>query len=186
VSSKFTFADDRPHWERQLGEPAEEYDWWLHWRNEGHRRSHQRVADRFEVTAARVNRVAKQNCWQVRLDSWKAHNSREIRERFDDLLEAGLVPFAQGFARLSAWAVQAPTEKLPADRALVAAATALRVIKEPTVQDMIRLNTAQDANAKRELDVVDLVLRALAEQYPEAHDAVLDAITAAADGELEA
>ncbi|HET6711664.1 hypothetical protein, partial [Amycolatopsis sp.] len=100
------------------------------------------------------------------------------------LVEAGLVPFAQGFTRLSAWAVQAPIEKVPADRALIAATSALRVMKEPDVQGLIRIAKAGTGDT-RELDALSLVLDQLAEQFPEAHDAVLDALAAAVDGDQD-
>lgn len=182
MSSTFQFASGRDRWERQTGEPADEFDWFTHWRNDGHRRSYPRTAERFDIKVARVQRAAGQNRWAERLEAYKQANSRAIQERFEDLVETGLVPFAQAFAKLSAWAVQAPTEKVSADRALAAATGALRVIKEPGVADLIRISAAA-GTANRELDLADLILDALAERFPEAHDAVLDAIQAATEAD---
>lgn len=175
MAAGFRFAPGRDVWERQTGERAEEHDWFLHWLNDGHRRTYVRTAERFEVSRDRVTGAAKRNIWSERLAGFKAHQSEQIRERFDDLTEQGLVPFAQSMARLAAHAASADLAKVPADRALLAAATALRVIKEPDVRDLIRLADA-NAAAAREFDVAGLILDQLAEHFPEAHDAVLDAL----------
>lgn len=177
----FRFDDARDPWDRQLGETAEHYDWFQHWRNEGHRRSFRRTADKFKVTPARVTRAAETNKWTYRLDEFKADQSRHMRVRFDELIEASLVPYAQAIARLSAWAVQAPTDKVPADRALLAATAGLRLVREPTVQDLIRMTGAANRAAEREINLMSLVLDTLAQANPEAHDLVLDAIAEATE-----
>lgn len=180
MATVFRYAADRDPWDRQLGESGEEHDWWLHWRGDGHRRTYARTAERFEVRRDRVARVAKRNRWADRLIAWKQHNSDQVRERFEDLIEASLVPFAQGIARMAAHAVTAPTEKIPADRALVAATAALRVVKEPDVRDLIRLSHAQTG---QDINLAHLILDTLAARFPEAHDQVLDAIEHAATGD---
>lgn len=179
MAASFQFVEDgRDPWDRQKGEPGEQYDWFTHWRNDAHRRTYKRTADKFEVSPQRVARVAKTNRWGERLAAWKGAESGRIRERFEDLAENGLVPFAQAFARLAAHAVQADLSNVPADRALAAATGALRLIQEPTVRDLIRISAAAGTGA-RELDVLDLVLDRLAERHPDAHDDILDALDAA-------
>lgn len=181
ATSSFVFVDDgREMWDRQKGEPAEQFDWFTHWRNEGHRRSYARTAEKFEVKPHTVRNAAKRNKWGERLAAYKADNSQRIQERYDDLAEQALVPFVQATARLAAWAVQAPIEKLPPDRALTAATGALRLVNEPSVKDLIRISAAHGASA-RELDALDVVLDQLAERFPDAHDAALDALAAAVE-----
>jgi hypothetical protein len=178
-SAGFQYVDDgRDPCDRQRGETGEHHDWFTHWRNDGHRRSFPRTAGKFEVRAATVSRTAERNRWRERLAAWKGHNSDAIRERFDELAEAGLVPFAQGFARLAAHAVQGDLGKVPPDRALSAATAALRVINEPTVRDLIRISAAAGAG-NRELNALGLVLDRLSVEFPDAHDAVLDALDSA-------
>jgi hypothetical protein len=181
VPSPFRFVDGVDPWERQHGETAEQFDWFAQWRNDGHRRTFTRTAEKFQVTTARVAGAAKRNQWQYRLGAWKAANSQAIHERYSDLAEQALVPFIQATARLAAHAAQADLAKLPADRALVAATGALRLVKEPDVTDLIRISAAGAGAPPRELDVLSLVLDQLAERFPDAHDAVLDALGAAVD-----
>lgn len=178
--SGFRYAAGRDLWDRQPGETAEQHDWFTHWRNEGHRRSYPRTAEKFEVNPAVVTRAAARNRWTERLGAYQADNSAHLAERYAEVVEAGLVPFAQAFAKLAAHAVTADITKVPADRALAAATAALKVIKEPGVADLIRISAAGAAGS-RELDALDLVLDRLAEQFPDAHDAVLDALGAATD-----
>jgi hypothetical protein len=175
VSPTFRYANGRDPWERQLGEPGDQHDWFNHWRNDGHRRSIPRTAAQFEVTPARVSGAAKRNQWTERLAAFKADNARQLQERYSDLIESGLVPYAQAFTRLSAAAVTLPLDKLTPDRALMAATAALRMMNEPGVADLIRVSGAAGAE-QRELDTLDVVLDALAGRWPEAHDAVLDAL----------
>lgn len=181
--SSFRYATDRDSWDRQIGESGEQHDWFLHWRNEGHRRSYSRVAEVFEVSAAVVTRAARRNKWTERLAEYQAENSRQLAARFAEVVETGLVPFAQAFALLSAHAVTADLSKIPADRALAAATAALRVIKEPGVADLIKISAA--AAGSREVDALGLVLDRLAVEFPDAHDAVLDALGAATDPDQE-
>jgi hypothetical protein len=183
VASTFRYADDaRDLWDRQLGEPAEEYDWFVHYRNEAARRSHTRVAERFKVKLTRIARVAKQNRWSERYGAYKAANSAELNERYHDLLEAVMVPFAQGMVKLAARTVTAPVDNLPADRAMTALATGLRLAKEPGFAQLIQVGQGGAAGS-RELDALDVVLDTLADRFPEAHDLVLDALDAATRGE---
>ena len=178
MSTTFRYASGRDMWDRQLGEPAEEYDWFLHWRNEAHRRTYVATALKFGISPVTVTRVAKQNRWPERLLAWKADNSRLLHERFTDLLEQSMVPFAQGMVRMAAHTARAPLDKIPADRAMTAFAAALRVIKEPGIADLIRISAASGM-ANREIDLAAVILDRLAAQFPEAHDAVLDALDAA-------
>lgn len=181
MSTTFRFTDGVDPWERQTGEPAEEFDWFTHWRNDGHRRSHQRTADRFETKVVRINRVAKQNQWSARLAAYRASNSAALQERFRDIVEQSLVPFAQGVARMAVHTVQADLTKVPADRAMLAVSTALRVIKEPDVAALIQVSNVNVAGS-REIDLADFILSALAERFPEAHDLVLDAMDELVNG----
>lgn len=167
-------------WERQIGETAEHYDWFTHWRNDAHRRTFVRTAEKFRAKPETVARYAHRNQWNDRLASFKAHSSVAIQERYQDIAEQALVPFIQATARLAAHAATVDLTKLPADRALAAATGALRLVKEPGVTDLIRISAAAGSSS-RELDVLALVLDKLAESNPDAHDAVLDAVAAAAD-----
>lgn len=171
-------ADSRDPWARQVGETAEQHDWFTHWRNEGHRRSHTRTATQFEVRPDAVTRVARRNKWTERLGAWQAANSAQLAERYAEVVEAGLVPFAQAFAKLAAHAVTVDLKTVSGDRALAAATGALRVIKEPGVADLIRISAA--GGGSREIDGLAVVLDTLA-RFPDAHDAVLDALGTAVD-----
>jgi hypothetical protein len=185
VPSSFAYVTGVDPWGRQRGESAEQHDWFTHWRNDGHRRAFTRTAEKFRVTAARVAGAAKRNEWSSRLAAWKAANSRQVQERYADLAEQALVPFVQAAARLAAHAATVKLDKLPADRALVAATGALRLVKEPDVAALIRISASAGADA-RELDVLDRLLDRLAESNPAAHDAVLDALHEATEAEATA
>ncbi|GAA0607645.1 hypothetical protein GCM10010174_26020 [Kutzneria viridogrisea] len=174
-----TFAEDRDPWARQPGETGEAFDWFSHWRNDGHRRSYARVAERFAVSYRRVVGAARRGEWQARLDAYRTANSAALRERATELIEQGLAPFAQGFARMSALAVTGPADRVPPDRALAAAATALRTLRDPVVRELLR--APEEPEQTREIDLVELVLDQLAQRWPEAHDAVLDALRNAVD-----
>jgi hypothetical protein len=181
MAKGFRFAaDSRDRWDRQVGEPAEEYDWFVQYRNDGARRSHARVADRFRIPRTRVDRVAKQNKWAERYGAFKAHNSAELRERYRDLLEQTAVPFVQGLLKLSARVAVADVSKLPVDRAFAALTNGLRLATTPGLADLINDDVAEGDS--RELEALDLVLNELAEKWPDAHDAVLDRLDVAVHG----
>lgn len=179
--SGFRYADGRPMWDRQTGETGEQFDWFRHWLNDDHRRSHPRVAERFDVPVTRVAAAARRNRWTERAAAHRAHNSVELRRRFNEITESTLVPFAGALRRLAAHAVTAaPLQKVTADRAVLALTAGLKTISDPAVMALIRDDAAQGA-ANREIDALDLVLDVLAANHPEAHDAVLEAIGAVVD-----
>lgn len=89
------------------------------------------------------------------------------------MIEQGLAPFAQAFARLSALAVQNPGESVPPDRALQAATSALRVAREPEVQALIRTH----GDSQDQYLIGDTILTAL-NAHPEAKAAALEALEA--------
>lgn len=174
----------RDAWDRQPGETAEHFDWFTAWRNDSHRRSYPRVAEKFGTTKAKVQGAAKRNDWANRLAEWRASESDLIHKRFVEIAEAGLIPFTQAFVRLSAAAVSQPLAKMPPDRALLAATGALKVLKEPDVKGLIQIAQA-GGRGDREFDALDVVLDALASQFPDAHEAVLDALANVVDGDEE-
>lgn len=178
----FRYVDGRDMWERQTGETAEAFDWFSHWLAEGHRRSFVRSAEKWQVSRDRVAGVARRNKWTERLAAYKADQSKQIRERFEDLAEQALVPFTQAAARLAAHAASTDLTGVSADKALTASANAFRVLKEPSVRDFIRLADA-NAAAAREFAPADFILDRLADQYPDAYDAMLDALNRIAAGE---
>lgn len=162
---------NRDAWERQPGEPGETFDWFAHWRGEGHRRSYARTAARFDTTTAKVRGAAARYDWTGRLQEWRAANSAQVKERFDELMEQGLAPFAQGFARLSALSATNDGDTVSPDRAGSSAAAMLRVAKEPSTQELIRIYQA----GADQLDVGSTILTAL-EQHPEAKAAAIRAL----------
>lgn len=174
MATAFRYVRDRDLWERHTGETAEEHDWFQHWLHDSHRRSYPRTADQFGVKRDKIARTARRNCWAERLDGWKRHQSARVQERFEDMVEQSLVPFAQAMARLALHATQAPTDEVSADKALVAATGAMRVIKEPSVRDLIR--AGQGDGDGREFAALDVVLNRLERTDPAAYEAALDAL----------
>lgn len=180
MATAFQYRTDRDLWERQGGERAEEFDWFQHWLHDGHRRSYARTAEKFEVKRDRVARVGRQNRWADRAAAYRANQSRQVNERFNDIAEAALVPFAQGMARLAAHAATTdPTEVSP-EKALTAATNAMRVIKEPSIREL--LLATGSAGDTREYDMVELILNRLQQSNPDAYDEALDALENPAAG----
>lgn len=185
MATKFALDPERDAWDRQPGERAEHHDWFVHWLNDRSRRSYTRTAGRFDVTSAKVRGIAERNLWQQRRRAWEAENSAQVKSRFDELIEQLLVPYAQGLAKLAAWSVQAPTEGVAPDRASAAVTNGLRLVREPSVQDLIRIAEAgspgqQPGDVPEQPGLTHTIMAAL-DQFPEARQAAIEAVRQARD-----
>lgn len=179
---QFQLDPERDPWDRQPGETADQYDWFLHYRNDGERRTLARVAQRFEQKPHRVRTVAHRNQWYARIDAWKAANSAQIQARFREMAEQVLVPWMQGAARMVHLALQSDQNVDP-DRALNAATNVIRLAKEPTVSDLIRIAEAGSGGASPGGDqssVAATIMHAL-DDHPEARQAAIDAVRRASE-----
>ena len=168
----FRLDPERDPSDRQPGEPYDQYDWWLHWRNAGERRSYADVARRFGVKPARVRAVALRNRWSERLRLWKAANTRAVQASFAEAFERLLVPWAKGAERMIEIALDGDPESVSPDRALNAATNMIKLAKEPGIVDLAQ-SVESHSHAANSAPLETLM--ATLEQFPEAKQAVLDA-----------
>lgn len=175
MSTKFRLDPASDAWDRQPGEPAEEFDWWQHYRNEGHRRTHQRTAEKFDVKVSAINRVARQNQWASRIAALRRFEKQQVADRVDNLVDQALAPYTQAVAKFAAHAATQDLSNLPADRALSQVTAAMRALMPDEERHALHrppdLATSGDG---AQVDIGHLVLNALVD-YPEARQAVLDA-----------
>lgn len=169
---------DRDPWERQPREPTDRYEWFLNWRDDGERRTYARTAQVTQQTTKTIRYAAWKFQWNARLQAWKRFQSEQIQARFGEVVERALVPWAQAATKMIEFALRA--EKAPpADRALNAATEVIRLAKEPTVQDLIRI--AEAGRDQQSSPVTAAIMDAL-QDYPEARRAAIEAVRAAEHG----
>lgn len=169
---------ERDLWDRQPKEPADRYDWFLHWRDDGERRSYARTADRTQQTTKAVRYAAWKFQWEPRLSAWKKAQSEQIQARFGEVVERALVPWAQAATKMIEHALRSDKPP-PADRALNAATEVIRLAKEPTVHDLIRI--AEAGSEQQSSPVTSAIMSAL-QDYPEARAAAIEAVRTAEQG----
>lgn len=175
-----TLDTERDPWDRQPGEQAHCYDWFLHYRDEGERRSYARTAERFGCTVKKIRHAAGRDQWQPRLSAWKKAQSEQIQARFGEVVERALVPWAQAATKMIEHALRSEKPP-PPDRALNAATEVIRLAKEPTVTDLIRIADAGSNTGSAGQSRAEHAIMAALDDFPEAKAAAVDAVRAERD-----
>lgn len=163
---------DRDLWDRQPHEPAEKFDWFVNWRDDGERRTYARTAQVTAQTTKTIRYAAWKFRWNERLAAWKKAQSEFIQARFGEVVERALVPWAQAATKMIDHALRSEKPP-PADRALNAATEVIRLAKEPTVQDLVRI--AEAGSQQQSSPVTTAIMQAL-EDYPQARQAAIEAV----------
>lgn len=166
----FKLDPERDPWERQPGESPDQYEWWLHWRNAGERRTYAATAARFGIRPARVQATAGRNSWRERLRLWKADNTRSVQVMFAERLEDMLLSWADGAGRMIEHANEGDLENVPPDRALNAATNMLKLARDADMMKLIE----PDVGSGTSTATFDALMKAL-DPFPDAKRAVLDA-----------